>query len=252
MAQTNDLARILGEGGAADLVEGLTTPRSKQDAVLTDERLSELPRVVERLEAEEEEELRIEGGETLIITANFDDERFVAEEARLAAVSEFTSDIYRAKFLGRNTFLLEQNGVLKLPGVTSVPLAGLLEEEAALRLMAEPALAPLAIEVRILPVKPPGFDSLPRFGLSLFDDPPDTFVPVTDIPIPVDYVLGPGDSIFISLYGNENEFVELQVLRDGTITFPRIGPRPVAGMDRSKSGSVQNCLGPASASRSAS
>ena len=246
---TSDLNRLLGDEGAAELLEGLSQAQTKQEAVLGDEPPPPPELTPEEQWQQQQLEIRIEGGETLIMTANFDslrlfgdglnlgsqrlfdEERMAAEDSMREAINEFSSDIYKSKLLGRNTFVLEQTGVLKLPGVTSVPLAGLTEEEAALRLMAEPALALLAIEVRLLPLIPPGFGSLNRFGFSLFDNPPDTFVPVTDIPIPTDYVLGPGDTIFISLYGNENDFVELQVLRDGTITFPRIGPRPVAGME---------------------
>jgi protein involved in polysaccharide export with SLBB domain len=240
--RTGAQLRNLSEESTAELLQSLLpTPQSKQDAVSTDEEL--LEQLLDIEAEEEEEELRIAGGETLLITANFDDERFFVDERfadsrsinealveRDEALVDFSSDIYRAKLLGRNIFRLQPDGVLELPGVASIPLLGLSEEEAALRLLAEPMLAPLAIEVRVLPVRLPGFDSLTRFGSYLFENAPTTFVPVTDIPIPAGYILGPGDSIFISLYGNENAFVELDVLRDGTITFPRIGPRPVAGM----------------------
>ena len=232
--QAEALMQSLGQEATAELLKSvIPQPESKQQAVSSDVQGTEQLPVIQPQPAEEPgwQEWRIKGGETLLITAGIDAERFPDERALDAATLEFTSDFYRAKLLGRNTFVLEKNGLLTLAGVTSVPLAGLSVEEAALRLMAEPMLAPLAIEVRILPVQLPGFDSLVRFGHSLFENPPDTFVPVTDIPIPVDYILGPGDSVFISLYGNENEFVELKVLRDGTITFPRIGPRPVAGME---------------------
>ena len=232
--QAEALMQSLGEEATADLLQSMIpAPESKQQAVSSEVLGTEQAAGTGAEQEAQPEwwEWRIKGGETLLVTATIDKEKFPDEEALDAATLEFTRDFYRAKLLGRNTFVLERNGVLELSGVTSVPLTGLSVEEAGLRLMAEPMLAPLTIEVRILPVKPPGFASLPRFGLSLFDNPPDTFVPVTDIPIPVDYILGPGDSVFISLYGNENEFVELKVLRDGTITFPRIGPRPVAGME---------------------
>lgn len=239
--QAETLMQSLGEDRTSVLLESLVPePQSKQEAVSANQdrveqlRSVEFGGVEEILQIEEalrQMESRVEGAAFLLITANIDEEKFPDEKSRDEASLAFNGDIYRAKLLGRNTFHLQPGGVLILPGVASIPLAGLTEEEAALRLMAEPMLAPLAIEVRILPVKPPGFGSLPRFGLSLFENPPDTFVPVTDIPIPVDYILGPGDSIFISLYGNENTFAELTVMRDGTITFPRIGPRAVAGME---------------------
>ena len=144
--RTDDLTRILGAGGAADLLEGLSTPQSKEDAVLTEQELADQLLGVEGKEEKVEEvKPRIAGGETLLVTATFDETPYADEESRDAALNLFDSDIYKARLLGRNTFLLEDNGLLKLPGLTEVPLAGLTEEEAGLRLMAEPMLAPLAI-----------------------------------------------------------------------------------------------------------
>jgi polysaccharide biosynthesis/export protein len=71
---------------------------------------------------------------------------------------------------------------------------------------------------------------LPLFGYDLFSDVPSTFAPVTEIPVPVDYVLGPGDIVSVQLFGNETGTYELVVNRDGSITFPRLGPVTVAGM----------------------
>jgi polysaccharide biosynthesis/export protein len=71
---------------------------------------------------------------------------------------------------------------------------------------------------------------LPLFGYDLFSDVPSTFAPVTDIPVPVDYVLGPGDVVSVQLFGNETGTYELMVNRDGSITFPRLGPVNVTGL----------------------
>jgi polysaccharide biosynthesis/export protein len=71
---------------------------------------------------------------------------------------------------------------------------------------------------------------LPLFGYDLFSDVPSTFAPVTEIPVPVDYVLGPGDIVSVQLFGNETGTYELVVNRDGSITFPRLGPVTVAGL----------------------
>jgi protein involved in polysaccharide export with SLBB domain len=71
---------------------------------------------------------------------------------------------------------------------------------------------------------------LPLFGYDLFSDVPSTFAPVTEIPVPVDYVLGPGDVVSVQLFGNETGTYELPVNRDGSITFPRLGPVSVAGL----------------------
>jgi polysaccharide biosynthesis/export protein len=71
---------------------------------------------------------------------------------------------------------------------------------------------------------------LPLFGYDLFSDVPSTFAPVTEIPVPVDYVLGPGDMVSVQLFGNETGTYELVVNRDGSITFPRLGPVTVTGL----------------------
>jgi polysaccharide export outer membrane protein len=56
------------------------------------------------------------------------------------------------------------------------------------------------------------------------------FQPSTDIPVPVDYVIGPGDTVNVQLFGNQNQDYRFPVSRDGTVTFPGIGPVVVAGM----------------------
>ena len=72
--------------------------------------------------------------------------------------------------------------------------------------------------------------TLQPFGYNLFAGQPTTFAPVTEIPVPTDYVLGPGDHIQIQLFGNQNKTLDLQVNRDGTIQFPQVGPVSVAGL----------------------
>ena len=50
------------------------------------------------------------------------------------------------------------------------------------------------------------------------------------MPIPVNYILGPGDQIKIILFGNNNKSYSLIVTRDGDIFIPDIGPVAVAGL----------------------
>ena len=71
---------------------------------------------------------------------------------------------------------------------------------------------------------------LKPFGYDLFAGSPTTFAPVTEIPIPNDYTLGPGDILRVQLWGKENQQLELPVSRDGTISFPQSGPQTVAGL----------------------
>lgn len=70
---------------------------------------------------------------------------------------------------------------------------------------------------------------LKQFGYDLFAGSPSTFAPATDIPVPVDYVIGPGDIVMVQLYGKENATHELAVNREGIIQFPQVGPISVAG-----------------------
>ena len=71
---------------------------------------------------------------------------------------------------------------------------------------------------------------LKPFGYDLFRGSPTTFAPVTEIPIPSEYTLGPGDVLRIQLWGKENKSLELPISRNGTISFPQSGPMSVAGM----------------------
>ncbi|MFU8878284.1 MAG: SLBB domain-containing protein, partial [Wenzhouxiangellaceae bacterium] len=71
---------------------------------------------------------------------------------------------------------------------------------------------------------------LPLFGYDLFRGARDTFAPVTDIPVPVDYVLGPGDFVNVQILGASPGSYSLVVNRDGAINFPGLGPITVAGL----------------------
>ncbi|MGH8517595.1 MAG: polysaccharide biosynthesis/export family protein, partial [Panacagrimonas sp.] len=69
------------------------------------------------------------------------------------------------------------------------------------------------------------------FGYDLFDQDEDSFLrPSADLPIPADYVLGPGDKVEVQLFGKENRRHVLTVTRDGVLQFPQLGPIEVTGM----------------------
>jgi polysaccharide biosynthesis/export protein len=70
---------------------------------------------------------------------------------------------------------------------------------------------------------------LKQFGYDLFAGTPTTFAPATDIPVPADYVVGPGDLFEVQLFGKDNEQYSLVVSRDGRINFPQLGAIAVAG-----------------------
>lgn len=129
----------------------------------------------------------------------------------------------------QNPYQLSHDGVLSLPGFAPIPLAGLTEQLATLRLGSEPALRQLYIRVTKLPLRKTGPTTLKPFGYELFDRPISTFAPVTDVPVPTDYVVGPGDQLQVQLYGTQNRILNLTVGRDGLVQFPDLGPISLAG-----------------------
>ncbi len=129
----------------------------------------------------------------------------------------------------RNPYRLSSEGVLQLPGFAGIPLAGLTEFQATVRLQADPELRNFDISLIRLPLKKIGTEALKPFGYDLFDRAPSTFAPVTNVPVPVDYVIGAGDVLEVQLYGNQNRTLRLTVGRDGRINFPELGPINVGG-----------------------
>ncbi|MCS6113313.1 SLBB domain-containing protein [Shewanella baltica] len=71
---------------------------------------------------------------------------------------------------------------------------------------------------------------LEHFGYDLFAGSPSTFAPVTDVPVPAEYMIGPGDSLNVQLFGKENDKFTLTVGRDGGIQFPNLGPISLVGL----------------------
>ncbi|PIW59842.1 SLBB domain-containing protein [Shewanella sp. CG12_big_fil_rev_8_21_14_0_65_47_15] len=75
---------------------------------------------------------------------------------------------------------------------------------------------------------------LRRFGYEMFAGEPSTFAPVSDVPVPGEYLVGPGDNIKVQLYGKENKEYDLVINREGVIQFPDLGPIPVMGLSFSE------------------
>ncbi len=70
---------------------------------------------------------------------------------------------------------------------------------------------------------------LPIFGANLFLE-PNTFAPVSDVPVNQDYVLGPGDELRIQVFGAVNQQDNVTVDRNGNITLKDVGEVHVAGV----------------------
>ena len=71
---------------------------------------------------------------------------------------------------------------------------------------------------------------LTQFGYNLFRATVSTFAPVTDVPVGPEYIIGPGDSFNISLWGRIERLYQAEVDRNGEITLPKIGTLKVWGL----------------------
>jgi protein involved in polysaccharide export with SLBB domain len=154
----------------------------------------------------------------------------MAEEDVPAEVA-LAKERLRDRILAANPYKLDADGQLRIPGLPEpIQLAGLTEEQASERLAREPGLRDFDIALTLLELRPIGIDALKPFGYDLFSNVPTTFAPATDIPVPPEYAVGPGDTVKVQLIGNVKANYTFVVGRDGEIRFPEIGPVTVAGM----------------------
>ncbi len=144
------------------------------------------------------------------------------ERARL----QHLIDLIRSK----NPYRLSREGALTLPGFAPIPLLGLSDEQATLRLAVEPALHGIDIHLTRLPLRKTGAEGLKPFGYDIFGKkPPSTAATESNVPVPADYIVGPGDELDVQLYGSTNRSLRLTVGRDGSVRLPEIGPVNVEG-----------------------
>ena len=68
------------------------------------------------------------------------------------------------------------------------------------------------------------------YGYDFFEYAPTTFAPTESVPISSDYILGPGDSLEIYLYGNDEDEATSFISRTGEIFIPYIGPVNLLGL----------------------
>lgn len=130
----------------------------------------------------------------------------------------------------QNPYQLSKDGALTLPGFPPIALLGLSDDQATLRLQVEPALRGLSLHLTRLALRKTGVAALKPFGYGIFNgSTPSTFAPVSDVPVPANYVVGPGDDLDVQLYGKMNRSLRLHVARDGHVDLPDIGPVNVAG-----------------------
>jgi polysaccharide biosynthesis/export protein len=150
----------------------------------------------------------------------------VPKTAQQLARAEATRD----RVLKGNPYKLNRFGVLEIPGLPSIPLAGLTADEATRRISADPDLRDFSVKLTLLRLNGLEDEGVRPFGYDLFEGSPSTFAPVKDIQVPTDYTIGPGDTLSVQVYGNETAAYVLTVGRDGQINFPKLGPIAVSGM----------------------
>ena len=137
---------------------------------------------------------------------------------------------FEQRILDGNPYKLNKFGVLELPGLPAMPLSGMTASEATKRLATDPDLSDYFVRLSLLRLTAFDEEALKPFGYDLFEGVPSTFAPVSDIQVPADYIIGPGDTLVVQLYGNEPRTYELTVERDGRINFPKLGPVAVSNM----------------------
>lgn len=76
--------------------------------------------------------------------------------------------------------------------------------------------------------RPPA-DTLDAFGYNIFTYKPTSFEPI-DVPVPSNYVVGPGDELVVSLWGETEIVHNLVVASDGSIFIPDVGLIHVGGL----------------------
>jgi protein involved in polysaccharide export with SLBB domain len=128
-----------------------------------------------------------------------------------------------------NPYEVDQNGELNLPGVPAFRIAGLTEDQATRLVNANLAFEKTSISLLRLPVDKSGEQALKPFGYDLFENSTIGLLPMLNMPVPSDYIVGPGDTVQIQLFGTTNQMLRLPVQRNGEINFPQLGPIQVAG-----------------------
>ncbi|MBT8100525.1 MAG: SLBB domain-containing protein [Gammaproteobacteria bacterium] len=159
--------------------------------------------------------------------------RLAAMDTVVIDVSGEIEDVMLAlaeRLRANNPYVLDSMGRISIPTVGQIQLAGLTEAQAIARLELDPALQGLTLHLSLLPLSPVGLDTLQPYGYGLFADDRKRKSSDLSFPVPSNYTIGPGDVIRVQTFGNQNNAYEVTVERDGTISFPELGPMTVAGM----------------------
>jgi polysaccharide biosynthesis/export protein len=203
--------------------EATVVEKTDSDATTTADEDSAIPARAERARAESIPAVPVLGGrDTVVLEIALRADTTPATAADRARLDEIVSLVR-----SRNPYVLDRTAQLNLPGFAPIALGGLTEAQATQRLRLEPALAGLTVKLTRLPVDRL---ELKPYGYDLFDKAPSKSSPGDDVGVPADYVVGIGDKFNVQLFGNQNRNIPLTVNRDGSVSFPELGPIRVAGM----------------------
>lgn len=113
------------------------------------------------------------------------------------------------------------------PVIQTLPLVPI-EVPSEIERQVEKKLAPVTLEDQI---QNQGLTTeLEQFGYNIFTSLPTTFAPVEGIPVPPDYLVGPGDEFILQIFSATDLQYNLVVNREGRLLIPEVGPIQVAGL----------------------
>jgi len=90
------------------------------------------------------------------------------------------------------------------------------------------SLRPVSLEEEILQQRVQS--KLTLFGYDMFAGVSTTFAPISDMPVPYDYVIGPGDTFTVQAFAATNVQYNLTVTREGMLLIPDAGAVTVSGL----------------------
>jgi protein involved in polysaccharide export with SLBB domain len=126
----------------------------------------------------------------------------------------------------------QQEALARQYGVDLGSLTGGSANTGAAPVQQAPVLEPVVSEAKPEPAAQGAADSsdgLPQFGYDVFGNNSLGLTIVDNLPVPLDYQMGPGDVISVQIFGKSNQNLSLTIDRDGSINLPDIGPVAVAG-----------------------
>ncbi len=117
-----------------------------------------------------------------------------------------------------------KQGALGLQEEGVVGILGQEEEEEEVEALSELELA--LYKDLILEEKEP----LRQYGYNAFRSTVASFTPPDDVPVGPDYIIGPGDSFNVTLWGITEGIFKVEVNREGDIVLPKVGVVKVVGL----------------------